>query len=306
MNVIAILNEKAGTAANDDAVTERSLRDAFSAAGFSADIRLLPPDQIENALRQAVDHRPDALFVGGGDGTVSATARLLVDTGIPLAVLPLGTLNHFAKDLGLPTDWRETIATLAGGEVRAVDVAEVNDHVFVNNCSIGAYADAVRHREELREQHQHGKWFAMLLASFRVFRRFHRLHFRVQSDEGEFSLRSPFLLVGNNCYDGDILAQSLRARLDEGRIWVYTTRAHRHFTFLRMVWQAFRSRELTSADALDCHATTQATIHLRQTSTDLAVDGEILSMKTPLRFRIRPGALRVLAPAASSAKTAAA
>ena len=300
MNVIAILNEKAGTAANDDAVTEQSLREAFAAAGFEARIRLLPPDQIEAALRDAIASRPAALFVGGGDGTVSATARLLVDTGIPLAVLPLGTLNHFAKDLGLPTEWRETIAALANGKVRAVDVAEVNGHIFVNNCSIGAYADAVRHREELREQHQHGKWFAMLLASFRVFRRFHRLHFRLQTDDGEFSLRSPFLLVGNNCYDGNILAQSLREHLDEGRIWIYTTRARRHFAFLRMVWQALRRRELTSADALDAYSTTQAIVHLRTPSTDVAVDGEIHSLETPLGFRTRPRSLHVLLPRANA------
>ncbi|WP_175414693.1 diacylglycerol/lipid kinase family protein [Nibricoccus aquaticus] len=302
MHVIAILNEKAGTAANDDAVTDQSLREAFASSGFQAEIHLLPPAQIEKALQQAIERRPQAIFVGGGDGTVSATAGQLADTEIPLGVLPLGTLNHFAKDLGLPPDWREAIAALAGGNTRSVDVAEVNGHLFVNNCSIGAYADAVRHREELRERHQHGKWFAMLIASFRVFRRFRRIRFRLQSDDGEFALRSPFLLVANNCYEGNILSQSLRERIDGGQLWIYSTRARRHFTFLRMVWQALR-RELAAADALDTHSTTEATVHLDAPTVAAAADGEILELKTPLRFRIRPGALRVLAPPAGYAKS---
>jgi diacylglycerol kinase family enzyme len=295
MHIIAILNDQAGTAARDDSVTEESLRDAFAAAGFTAEIQLLPPDQIDSALQSAIARRPDALFVGGGDGTVSATARLLVETGIPLGVLPLGTLNHFAKDLGLPTDWREAIASLQHARIRSVDVAEVNGHIFINNCSVGAYADAVRHREALRDQHDHGKWLAMAIASFRVFRRLKRIRFLLRSDDGEFPLRSPFLVVANNRYDGNILSQSLRERLDEGRLWIYSTRARHHFAVLRMMWQALR-HELTAADDLDTHSTIEARVELPALAMDVAVDGEILSLKSPLHFRIRPGALNVLAP----------
>jgi diacylglycerol kinase family enzyme len=295
MKVIAILNAEAGTAAKDDAVTESSLREAFNASGCPADIRLLPPDQIEAALKRAIAERPDALFVGGGDGTVSSTARLLAGTDVPLGILPLGTLNHFAKDLGLPLAWRETIAALARGTVRAVDIAEVNGHLFINNCSIGAYADAVRHREALRDERNHGKWLAMTIASLRVFCELRRIRFRLETGGDEFLLRSPFLVVANNRYDGNILDQSLRERLDEGRLWIYTTRARRHFAVLRMAWQALR-HELAAADALDAHPTKNATVHLATPSVSAAVDGEIIELKTPLHFRIRPGGLRVLVP----------
>jgi diacylglycerol kinase family enzyme len=295
MNVIAILNEQAGTAARDDAVAEDSLREAFAAAGFQAKIELLSPDKIEAALKDAVAKHPDAIFVGGGDGTVSATAALLIDTSIPLGVLPLGTLNHFAKDVGLPPEWRTAIATLSNYVVRSVDVAEVNGHVFINNCSVGAYADAVRHRDSLRDKRNHGKWLAMMLASFRVFRRLKRIRFRVQYDGQEIALRSPFLVVANNGYQGNILSQNLRDRLDEGRLWIYTTRARHHFAVLRMAWQALR-RDLASADALDRRSTTEAVVYLPGERVSVAADGEILELKALLHFRIHPGALKVLAP----------
>jgi diacylglycerol kinase family enzyme len=297
MNLIAILNAQAGTASKDDAVTESSLQEAFAASGFNATIQLLPPDRIEAALKQAIARRPDALFVGGGDGTVSAAARLLAGTDVALGVLPLGTLNHFAKDLGLPIDWRECIAVLARGKIRSVDTAEVNGHLFLNNCSVGAYADAVRHREALREEHDRTKWFAMMIASFRVFRELRRVRFRLQIGGDEFSLRSPFLVVANNRYDGNILAHSLRERLDDARLWVYTTRARRHFTVLRMIWQALR-HDLTAADALDAHSAAEAIVHLETAAVSAALDGEMIELKAPLYFRIRPGSLRVLAPRA--------
>jgi diacylglycerol kinase family enzyme len=180
----------------------------------------------------------------------------------------------------------------------------VNGHIFVNNCSIGAYADAVRQREALREKRNHGKWRAMTLASLRVFLRLKRLRFRVSLDQHELALRSPFLLVANNRYDGNILSQSLRERLDEGRLWIYVTRAHRHFTILRMIWQAAR-RELAAANALESHATTEAIVHLQTPTITAAADGEILKLKTPLHFRIRPGALRVLVPVDNSITPAA-
>ncbi len=295
MNAIGIFNEDAGTAAQSDAVTESSLRETFSAAGIALDLVFAAPDRIADTIRTAAAKNPPALFVGGGDGTISCAAGILAGTRVPLGVIPLGTLNHFAKDLGLPPDWRDAIAALSAARPHDVDLAEVNGRIFVNNCSVGAYADAVRHREALREQRIHGKWLAMFIGSLRVFRRLRRLRFQLETDSGDLHLRSPFLLVANNRYDGNILAQSLRDRIDGGQLWLYSTRAHRHFAILRMVWQALR-RNLAAAEKLDSHPCTVATVHTVAPSIPVALDGEILTLETPLRFRLRPGALRVLSP----------
>src|SRR5690606_10208238 len=150
--------------------------------------------------RAIVAERPQALIVGGGDGSVSTAAQCLAGTGIALGVLPLGTLNHFARDLGLPLDWREAVEALAQAECRAIDVAEVNGRVFVNNCSIGAYAEAVRKRDALRSMHGTGKWWAMALATLAVFRRLRRIRIRVTAGGVARPLRTPFVVVSNNQY----------------------------------------------------------------------------------------------------------
>src|SRR6185503_16647759 len=110
-------------------------------------------------LDQAFASDADAVVIGGGDGTVSAAADRAVRHGKPIGVLPLGTLNHFARDLGMPPDLRDAVRAIATGVVREVDVGEVNGRVFVNNSSIGVYPTVVRDRDEQRLRFGRGKWW---------------------------------------------------------------------------------------------------------------------------------------------------
>jgi diacylglycerol kinase family enzyme len=297
MNYRCVLNAQAGTAASGaaDAPTPDALQGAFAGFGTTAAIDARPPQEIDAALRAAIAVRPDAVIVGGGDGTVRAAAALLVDTGIPLGVLPLGTLNHFAKDLKIPTDWREAVRTLAAARVHDVDVGEVNGRVFINNCSIGSYAEAIRHRDRLRRERGWQKWPAMLSATLATFRRLRLLDLRVASSAGERRLRTPLAVVANNRYSGHVLEKSLRARLDEGRLWFYAARAHRHAAVLRLVLQALIHR-IDAADGLLAEPVTEATVDSASTPLSVAADGELVETNWPLHFRIRPRALRVLAP----------
>jgi diacylglycerol kinase family enzyme len=302
MNAIVVYNDNAGIATNgSDDPTPESLREAFVAAGFNADIRAAHGPDIAAALRSAIAEKPDVLFAGGGDGTISTAAGFLVDTHIPLGVLALGTLNHFARDIGVPIPWREAIASFSSAPVRSVDVAEVNGRVFINNCSIGSYAEAVRRRDQLRSEKGHGKWRAMVLASWTVFRELRRLRLQIETPDRALTLRTPFVLVANNRYTGHVLASSLRPRLDEGRIWIYTTRAHRHGALIRLMWQTL-TRRVDEADALEVHTVTEAIISSTKVSIPVAADGELIDVQLPLRFKIRPRALRVLAPATTTAE----
>lgn len=298
MPVALILNCSAGTLNGDrDALAPEAVRDAFIAAGMNVTLQTPTTPHLTDAFRAALRDRPDALIVGGGDGTISSAAATLAGSGIPLGVLPLGTLNHFARDLGLPVVWRDAVTALASAEIRAVDVAEVNGRVFINNCSIGSYPEAVRKRDQLRREHGRGKWIAMWIASFAVFRRLRRFRVRIDLPDTSLALRTPFVFIGNNSYSGHLLAQSLRPRLDAGQLAIYTTRAHRHFTIIRLAWQSL-IRRIDEADALEIHHAPEAVVtSLTGQTLPLAADGELLHLEPPLRFRIRPGALRVLAPA---------
>ncbi|ACB77174.1 diacylglycerol/lipid kinase family protein [Opitutus terrae] len=298
MNAILILNPQAGALAHGagDAASPIKLHDAFAAAGVDVALRPVNGDELGATVAAAVAQKPEAIFVGGGDGTISAAAAHLVDTGVPLGVLPLGTLNHFARDLGVPTPWREAVVALACGQVRHVDVGEVNGRIFINNCSIGSYAEAVRRRDALRSDRGHGKWRAMLLASFSVFRELRRIRLHLNLPHQALDLRTPFLLVANNRYSGHVLESSLRDRLDQGQLWFYSTRARGRADVLRLVWQTL-VRELDDADALDVQAASTAVLSSPQASLPVAADGELLTLHPPLQLRIRPGALSVLAPA---------
>lgn len=296
MNAIVVYNDKAGqTVLGGAGPDATALRAAFADAGIDADLRGASGEAIQKTLSEAAAEKPEFMFVGGGDGTISTAAGILAGGNTVLGVLPLGTLNHFARDLGIPLAWPEAIRALAAGSVHAVDLAEVNGRVFINNCSIGSYAEAVRRRDALRRQKGHGKWLAMFLASWTVFLDLRRLRLQITSPETSRSLRTPFVLIANNRYSGRVLNSSLRPRIDEGRLWLYTTRAHRHGAFLRLAWQTL-VRRIDAADALEMISLTDVTISTAHTTLPVAADGEVLSLQPPLVFKIRPAALRVLVP----------
>jgi diacylglycerol kinase family enzyme len=296
MNPIVVFNDKSGADNSDSArPTEENLREAFAASGVSAEIFGASGDALGEALRAAIARKPERLFVGGGDGTQSAAAGLLAGTSIVLGVLPLGTLNHFARDLGIPQDWREAIPALVNAPVHTVDVAEVNGRVFINNCSLGSYADAVRRRDALQSEKGHGKWRAMLAASWAVFRESRRFRLQISMPDGSTTLRTPLVVVANNRYTGSLFSSSLRPRIDEGRLWLYTTRAHRRWELVKIVWHAL-TRKIETAPELEEHDFTEAQVTTSRETIPAAADGELIDVRAPFRFKIRPGALRVLVP----------
>lgn len=299
MRALLILNDAAGSLNGDrGAVSPAEVVEAFAAAGLPVGLRTGPPGELAATFQAAVRERPEIIFVGGGDGTISAAAGHLVDTSIALGVLPLGTLNHFARDLGIPAAWADAIPALVGGITRAVDVGEINGRVFINNCSLGSYPEAVRRRDALRRAHGAGKWVAMFLASITVFRRLRRLRVRIESPSTHLTLRTPFVFIGNNAYSGHVLGPNLRPQLDAGQLWIYTTRAHRRLTLLRLAWQSL-VRQIDAADALDALPVREAVITSDgPREPPLAMDGELVESARILRCRIRPGALRVRVPAA--------
>lgn len=299
MHALLILNAGAGSLNGDkDAATPEAVLGALRAAGLGVELRPAPAQRLAETVTAAAAERPDALIVGGGDGTVSCAAAILAGTRLPLGVLPLGTLNHFAKDLGLPTDWKEAAAALGRARPRELDVTEVNGRVFVNNCSIGSYAEAVRKRDRLRRERGSGKMWAMLLATWAVVRELRRLRVRLEVDGDVVALRTPLVVVANNRYSGHILDQRLRDRLDEGKLWIYTTRADRPLALLQLAWRALR-RKLDEVEGLREVAGSKAVLTVLATRpTPVAVDGELVDLTPPLTFRVRPRALTVLVPPA--------
>jgi diacylglycerol kinase family enzyme len=276
------------------------IRALYAAAGVPAEIELVASGRSAGAAMRAAGARhPDVLVAGGGDGTVSAAAAVLAGTGIPLAVLPLGTRNHFARDLGVPLELDAAVAAAIGGVPRRIDVGEVNGEAFVNNASIGVYPAVVR----LRQQYQGrgaGKWLPMAWAALAVTRRRPFLGVRLIVDGAPMLRRTPFVFVGNNDYRMEGVRAAQRETLDGGALAVYVMNASGRRSLLWLAFQvlAGRTRELGELDHL--HAA-EVTVETRRRHIQVARDGEVTTMAAPLTFRIRPKALTVLVPAEANA-----
>src|SRR5689334_21433030 len=191
-----IVNDSSGPGHGDE--TAARIESRFRAAGAEPRLLVANGSGLAELARKAMLEEPRRIVAAGGDGTVSAVASALAGSGVPLAVLPLGTLNHFARDLGIPAELDAALRVAVDGRVREVDVGEVNGRVFVNNSSIGLYAAMVHRRERQQRRFGRGKWHAMLWAAFNALRVHPFLHLTVEVGGVEHRRRTPFLFVGNN------------------------------------------------------------------------------------------------------------
>ena len=267
----------------------------FAAHGIAADIHLAFGGSLERHARAAVaDRQTDAIIAGGGDGTFGRIAAALVDTGVPLGLLPLGRFDHFARDAGIPADIDQAIDIVADGNLVPVDTGEVNGRIFVNNSSIGIYPFLVLDREK-RVRHRLLRPIAYLLAGIKVLRRFPLRRVSVRNAGRAEIWRTPCVFVGNNEYRLELFALGTRPSLTEGRLWVCIARQQSR---LSVLWFTFRylSGLIDPARDLKVFHTTSLEIGSRSRRVTVAMDGEVLRMQTPLRFRIRPASLRVYVP----------
>ena len=235
-------------------------------------------------------------MAGGGDGTLSAIASQLAGTGIALGVLPLGTFNHFAKDLNIPLNLDEAVRVIAAGHSTAVDVGEVNGRIFLNNSGLGLYPDIVRHRDRQQRTLGRSKWHAMAWAAWSLLRRYPFVQVRLVIDGEARCWRTPFVFVGNNEYTMEGLRIGGRERLDAGRLCLYIAHRPGRLGLLRLALHALFGR-LRQASDFDALSATELVIETRRKRLYVATDGEVWPMTTPLRYRVRPGALRVIVPA---------
>lgn len=299
MKVAVLLNRAGGTLLNRPELVEETGA-AFRKAGVEASVEALEPDAIaERAQALAGSGGIDALVVGGGDGTVGAVAAVLSGTGLPLGILPFGTLNHFARDAGIPAELNAAVETIAAGHVRAVDLAEVNGRVFVNNSSVGLYPLIVRDRERQQEHLGRGKWPAMARAAGRALWRLSKWRLRIGAEDETVRVETPILFVGNNRYETGLFGLGKRTALDEGKLYLYAVKARGRLSLAKAVLQALFGR-LEERDFVVISGT-EAKVESRRARLHVAADGETFVAETPLRYRIRPRALKLIVPLASDA-----
>jgi diacylglycerol kinase family enzyme len=287
-----VLNSSAGPSHTQADAIKR----AFQEAGGDA---LVAPvrrgEDVAAVARRLLEKKPAALVAAGGDGTVSAVAGVLRGTGTPLGVVPSGTFNHFAKDLGLPLEAEEAARVIVAGKQAAVDLGEVNGNCFLNNASLGLYPGIVKERTRQQRRLRRSKRAAMLWATLAALDRPPLLDLRLEVDGEVRDCRAPFVFVGNNDYLLEGFDIGRRGRVDCGVLTVYTTRSCTSGGLIALAFRALLGRLRQADDFVESSATTLC-VKSRHRRLLVAMDGEVSRMATPLEFRILPRSLQVLVP----------
>ncbi len=204
-------------------------------------------------------------------------------------------MNHFAKDLRIPLDFEAAVQAVVAGHSAAVDLGEVNGRYFINNASLGIYPRLVREREK-EQRAGRAKWKALAVAAVRTWQQYRHEHVIVNNGDQAWKVRTPFVFVGNNEYELEGFQAGRRQRLTDGRLQVCTAPEMTRRELVRVVAGAFTGR-LRAADHFESLCATECSIEARSSSQGVTLDGELYVMTMPLRFRSRPGMLRVIVPA---------
>jgi diacylglycerol kinase family enzyme len=295
MTKAVVLLNRGGGAVQADAKIAEKVAAALAEAGLDAELELVAGGDCAVRCRAIAERGDPLLIVGGGDGTVGAAASALAGTDTLLGILPLGTLNHFARDLGIPTDLGEAAALIASAPERRADVAEMNGRTFINNSAIGLYPLMVLDRDAQRRRLGRSKRLAMIVASLRTLIRFNHQRLTLTVNDQKEQVDTPLLFVGNNDYRIDIGAPGRRESLEDGELCVMVMRRKTRGGFIAACIRALLDRARPD-DMVRIDQVERLRVSSRRRQLAVSLDGEVVRVAPPLDYKIRKRALRVIAP----------
>jgi len=304
LKVGLVLNADSGTLKGCDRAVGYRIAAIFEAAGHSVSMDWRSgSDAIEAIKARFADDGSEAVVVGGGDGSVSFAASEAFRSGKTLGILPLGTMNLFARSLGVPLDMTEAAEALAHGAPADVDIAEVNGRLFVHHVTLGLHPKMIRLREQLSYGSRFGKIFASAKALRMALRRPPLIRARLEADGERRDVTTPVLVVSN-----DPLGEGHLPYADDpraARLGLYVATSRKWTDFLEIA-AAFGLGRLAGSSVVEESQVRELTVTLRRAETRASVDGEVVTLKSPLVVRQHAGALSVLAPALADEEAGAA
>jgi diacylglycerol kinase family enzyme len=306
MKLAVVLNASAGSLIGKAIDEARAvIEQGFAAAGNQVEIYTPDGKDLVDTLVTVARSGCDAVVIGGGDGSIATAADVCARENVPLGVLPLGTMNMLAKDLAIPLNLKDAIEALGRGQVRAIDVGEVNGETFLCNATLGLVPFVGAEREHQRGKPRLQMVAAMVRKVTQAAWRWPGIRVMLEHDGQTRPAVTRLLTVANNAYSESGGGFLSRPSLDKGILTVYLSR---HRTRLGLMWfgvglllhfwQHDRRLETFSTQALTVRGRHRRTLVVSN-------DGEVRNLTLPLQFRIRPGALKVLAPSVPSVEEAA-
>ncbi|MEQ8966253.1 MAG: diacylglycerol kinase family protein [Azospirillaceae bacterium] len=299
--LVVVVNRSGGTAKRlgRTALTTAIERGLDGAGRTDATVAMVSGGEIAERIDSLIAGAEE-VWVGGGDGTVRTVAARLLDTGIPLGIIPLGTMNLLAHDLGLPQEIDAAMAALTTATAEAMDVgvvshaADPEGAIFLIKSALGLYPEMVVDRERRRRLFGHGKWPAMVRASLRALRRNRTLEVDLVHDGERRRLTTPAIVVSNNPYEFRAGRLFTKPDLASGELTVYVSTTRGRAGLALQLVKIFTGGLPRDRDLEIIH-TSEIEIAFRR-SRPVANDGEVAVVRAPVRYSLRPRALTVLRP----------
>jgi len=282
LNIAIVINTKAKNAANADTYC-----DALRAADISFQLFSVGPEELDATIKDCLA-KHEMLLIGGGDGTIRSAAQRCAHTSVVFGVLPLGTLNHFSKELDLPQNVDETIQAIKQQKTMMIDLAEVNGQIFVNNSSIGFYPKFADKRDAYSENYN--KWLSYIPGFIESLKKHKAFQITIKSKTVNCSLRTSFLMISNNRYTYQFPFTIKRESFEKALLGLYYFK-HGKLRVIKLIKNWFSTTSnfetLESPDPVEIHFD-------RETEVTVSLDGETQKMQTPLYYKSLPKALTVL------------
>ncbi|HPU51739.1 MAG TPA: diacylglycerol kinase family protein [Burkholderiaceae bacterium] len=296
----------AGAGSSDADAQHDLIRSVLRAEGRQGEVHVCKPDELPDRARSLAHTalaRRTALIAVGGDGTLNTVAQAAHTAGCPIGVVPQGTFNYFARTHGIPTDPTDAVRLLLQSTPMPVQIAAVNDHVFLVNASLGLYPELLEDREAYKARFGRSRWVAFMAACASLWRAQRRLRLRIEGSGSVRDLQALTLFVGNNRLQlqqfGVEPDDSLPGTPGDGTMAAVVLRPAGAMAMFGLVWHAAMGTlgEAPGVERFEFrHLVVRPRLALGRRSIKVAFDGEVTSMRAPLEFRVLARPLYLMMP----------
>ncbi|WP_349927234.1 diacylglycerol kinase family protein [Acinetobacter sp. A1-4-2] len=296
-----IYNEKSGFhAANKDEIYEPLITN-LTAYGYEIQaFEISAETDFSSFMDKIIARHLQAEEIGivvaaGGDGTLNTVATKLIGTEIPMGIFPLGTFNYVARLLHIPLDLLKAADVIATGQIRAVHVAQINDHIYLNNASLGLYPLFIQRRELYNRRFGRFALHAYTSALDVLIRDRKELKLEVEIDGKKYPVKTPLIFFGNNQLQLAEMNLRIAKCAELGKVAGVVVAKSDKPTLFKILWQLIRGN-LDHAPEVYSFSADKVQIHSKAKKLTLALDGEIVEMQPPLHISVRNHALKIMVP----------
>ena len=296
-----IYNEKSGFHASNNEQIYEQLMTLWTELGFEIQVFDLASEQSIHVLMDKVKSRHaqydhlGVVVAAGGDGTLNAVASQLLNQEIPMGILPLGTFNYVARVLNIPLDIIEAAKIIGSGEPRASHVARINDHIYLNNASLGLYPLFIKKRELYNQKFGRFPLHAYTSGLDVLIRDRKELKLEVEVDQKKYPVKTPLLFFGNNQLQLKEMKLKIAQCAALGEVAGVILAKSDKATLFKTLFQLIRGKLEQAADVYSFSGK-QVTVYSKKSSLTVAIDGELMELDTPLHFSVAKNALKVMVP----------